>query len=93
MDEVSVYDYSTPVHRVLLEPNLLAGIGVIPAMLILVITIVHIEAGCSSNQRFFHSCLHNYLIVLFCPAGHKPVPCPLGQGSPSMVLYVRFAEA
>ena len=40
MDEVSVYDYSTPVHRVLLEPNLLAGIGVIPAMLILVITIV-----------------------------------------------------
>ncbi len=40
MDEVSVYDYSTPVHRVLLEPNPLAGIGVIPAMLILVITIV-----------------------------------------------------
>ena len=40
MDEVSVYDYSTPVHRVLLEPNLLAGICVIPAMLILVITIV-----------------------------------------------------
>lgn len=40
MDEGSVYDYSTPVHRVLLEPNLLAGIGVIPAMLILVITIV-----------------------------------------------------
>lgn len=40
MDEVSVYDYSTPVHRVLLEPNLLLGIGIIPAMLILVLTIV-----------------------------------------------------
>ncbi|MCQ2087755.1 VirB3 family type IV secretion system protein [Treponema sp.] len=40
MEELSVYDYSTPVHRVLLEPNLLVGIGVIPAMLILVITIV-----------------------------------------------------
>ena len=40
MEELSVYDYSTPVHRVLLEPNLLAGIGVIPAMLILVITFV-----------------------------------------------------
>jgi len=40
MEDISVYDYSTPVHKVLLEPNLLAGIGVIPAMLILVITIV-----------------------------------------------------
>lgn len=40
MDEISIYDYSTPVHRVLLEPNLLAGIGVVPAMMILVITIV-----------------------------------------------------
>ena len=40
MDEVSVYDYSTPVHRVLLEPNLLLGIGIMPAMLILVLTIV-----------------------------------------------------
>ena len=40
MEEFSVYDYSTPVHKVLLEPNLLMGIGVIPAMLILVLTIV-----------------------------------------------------
>jgi len=40
MDEISVYDYSTPVHKVLLEPNLLLGIGVIPAMLLMVLTIV-----------------------------------------------------
>ena len=40
MEQISVYDYSTPVHRVLLEPNLLLGIGIMPAMLILVITIV-----------------------------------------------------
>ena len=40
MEDFSVYDYSTPVHKVLLEPNLLMGIGVIPAMLILVLTIV-----------------------------------------------------
>lgn len=40
MEELSVYDYSTPVHKVLLEPNLLLGIGIVPAMLILVITIV-----------------------------------------------------
>lgn len=40
MEEVSVYDYSTPVHRVLLEPNLMAGIGIVPAMLISIITIV-----------------------------------------------------
>lgn len=40
MDEISVYDYSTPVHKVLLEPNLLLGIGIAPAMLILVLTIV-----------------------------------------------------
>ena len=40
MNDVSVYDYSTPVHRVLLEPNLLLGIGIMPAMLILVLTIV-----------------------------------------------------
>lgn len=40
MDEISVYDYATPVHRVLLEPNLLLGIGIVPAMLILVLTIV-----------------------------------------------------
>lgn len=40
MDELNVFDFSTSVHRVLLVPNLLAGIGVIPAMLILVLTIV-----------------------------------------------------
>ena len=40
MEQISVYDYSTPVHRVLLEPNLLLGIGIMPAMLILVMTIV-----------------------------------------------------
>ena len=40
MNDISVYDYSTPVHRVLLEPNLLLGIGIMPAMLILVLTIV-----------------------------------------------------
>ena len=40
MEELSVYDYSTPVHRVLLEPNQLLQIGVVPAMLILVLTIV-----------------------------------------------------
>ena len=40
LEEISVYDYSTPVHRVLLEPNLLLGIGIMPAMLILVLTIV-----------------------------------------------------
>ena len=40
MDEISVYDYSTPVHTVFLEPNLLVGIVVIPAMLLIVLTIV-----------------------------------------------------
>ena len=40
MEELSVYDYSTPVHRVLLEPNQLLQIGIVPAMLILVLTIV-----------------------------------------------------
>jgi len=40
IEDISVYDYSTPVHKVLLEPNLLMGIGITPAMLILVITIV-----------------------------------------------------
>ena len=40
MEEISVYDYSTPVHKVLLEPNLLLGIGLTPAMLIMVVTIV-----------------------------------------------------
>jgi len=40
LEEISVYDYSTPVYRVLLEPNLLLGIGIMPATVILVLTIV-----------------------------------------------------
>ena len=40
MEEISVYDYSTPVHKVLLEANLLLGIGLTPAILIMVLTIV-----------------------------------------------------
>ncbi len=39
-EEVTVYDFSTPIHRVLLEPNQMLGIGMIPAMLILVLTII-----------------------------------------------------
>ena len=38
--EVTLYDYATPVHRVLLQPNVIMGIGVGPAMAILVFTIV-----------------------------------------------------
>ena len=40
LSEKTIYDFSSPVQKVLLEPNLMAGIGVIPAMFILVITIV-----------------------------------------------------
>lgn len=36
----SLYEYSTPVYRVLLEPNQLMKIGIMPAMFILVLTIV-----------------------------------------------------
>ncbi len=36
----SLYEYSSPVHRVLLEPNQLMKIGVMPAMIILILTIV-----------------------------------------------------
>ena len=39
MEDYSLYDYSTPVHKVLLEPNQLLGIGITPAILILVLTI------------------------------------------------------
>ncbi|MBD5448044.1 MAG: type VI secretion protein [Treponema sp.] len=39
-EEITVYDFATPVHRVLLEPNQMFGIGMTPAMLILVLTIV-----------------------------------------------------
>jgi type IV secretion system protein VirB3 len=40
MEDYSLYDYSTPVHKVLLEPNQLLRIGITPAILILVLTIV-----------------------------------------------------
>lgn len=40
MEDYTLYDYSTPVHKVLLEPNQLLGIGITPAILILVLTIV-----------------------------------------------------
>lgn len=40
MEEVSVYDYAIHVHRVLMEPNVIMGIGIMPAMLILILTIV-----------------------------------------------------
>ncbi len=36
----SLFEYSSPVHRVLLEQNQLMKIGVAPAMVILVLTIV-----------------------------------------------------
>ena len=39
-EEISVYDFASPVHRVLLEPNLMLGIGMTAAMMILVLTIV-----------------------------------------------------
>ena len=40
MEDVSLYDYSTPVFRVLLAPNQLLGIGIVPIMFILVLTII-----------------------------------------------------
>lgn len=40
MEEVTVYDFAAPVHRVLLEPNQMLGIGMTPAVMILVLTIV-----------------------------------------------------
>ena len=38
--ETTVYDYAVIVHRVLLEPNVMLGIGIIPAMVILILTII-----------------------------------------------------
>lgn len=43
MDELSVYDYATSVYSVLTVPNQLFGIGTIPAMFILVFTIILIN--------------------------------------------------
>ena len=39
-NEPTLYDYAVPVHRVLLQPNVVLGIGISPAMVILVLTIV-----------------------------------------------------
>ena len=39
-EEVTLMDFSEPVHRVLLAPNQLLGIGLAPAMFILVLDIV-----------------------------------------------------
>jgi len=39
-EEVSLYDFASPIHRVLLEPSQLLGIGIAPAMFILILTIV-----------------------------------------------------
>lgn len=39
-EQISVYDFSTPIPRVLLEANQFFGIGLGPAMFILVFTIV-----------------------------------------------------
>ena len=39
-DDVSIYEYTTPVHRVLLEPNIFFGIGIVPAMFILITTMI-----------------------------------------------------
>lgn len=43
MENDSLYDYATPFYKVLTEPNLLFGVGLIPALIILVLTIVLIE--------------------------------------------------
>lgn len=40
MDTRNLYDYATPLPRVFLEPNLIMGIGIIPATTILILTIV-----------------------------------------------------
>lgn len=38
--ETTVYDYAAIVHRVLLVPDLMLGIGIVPAMMILVFTVI-----------------------------------------------------
>lgn len=40
MDGYSVYDYETPVYRVLLEDNLFMGIGLTPFVIIVLLTII-----------------------------------------------------
>ncbi len=39
-NEVTVYDYESPVHRVLMEPNVIMGIGVVPIVAIMMLTII-----------------------------------------------------
>ena len=43
MEEDNVYNYSDFVYKAIQEPNLLLGIGIVPAMFILVFTIVLIN--------------------------------------------------
>lgn len=40
MNNRNLYDYATPLPRVFLEPNLIMGIGIVPATIILILTIV-----------------------------------------------------
>lgn len=40
METTTVYDYAEPVHRVLMEPNVVMGIGIMPAVFLMVLTIV-----------------------------------------------------
>ena len=59
-EEISLIDFATPVHRVLLEPNQLFGIGIAPAMFILVITIVLMNMDISYRNCSFY-CLQNLM--------------------------------
>ena len=38
--DVTLYDYQTPVHKVFFQSNQVLGVGLVPAMFILVLTIV-----------------------------------------------------
>ncbi len=39
-NEVTVYDYASHVHKVLMEPNVIMGIGVVPVVAIMMLTII-----------------------------------------------------
>lgn len=39
MNDVSVYDFKTPFYQALLEPNVMMGVGLVPVMAILVLTV------------------------------------------------------
>ncbi len=43
MEEDNIIYYSEPVYKAMQEPNLLLGIGLVPAMVILVLTIILIN--------------------------------------------------